>query len=201
VNVRGLLKQRGGGIIDGRRPGTARPLPRWRLPSGPESPPIDPIFESGIVPKARIAAPLTFQPICQFRPHFGFQTMRFVIAQQCDQFATDRAVSCLSGRGTGRCIAASGSWSSDVLGSTRCAKVLSIDEVSRPELPEPRNFFGSFFLNNVSLFSDNSNHQDKTRWPLHGGREPLARLKRAGSWEPSGEWLRIIFLDTRAPPR
>jgi len=37
--------------IDGQRTGTARPLPRWRLPSGPYSPPIDPIFESGIAPR------------------------------------------------------------------------------------------------------------------------------------------------------
>jgi hypothetical protein len=40
-----------GRIIDGRRPGTARPLPRWRLPSGPDAPPIDLIFGSGIAPR------------------------------------------------------------------------------------------------------------------------------------------------------
>jgi hypothetical protein len=40
-----------GRIIDGRRPGTARPLPRWRLPSGPDAPPIDRIFGSGIAPR------------------------------------------------------------------------------------------------------------------------------------------------------
>src|SRR5215831_11224978 len=37
--------------IDGQRTGTARPFPLWRLPSGPYSPPIDPIFESGIAPR------------------------------------------------------------------------------------------------------------------------------------------------------
>jgi hypothetical protein len=37
--------------IDGQHRGTARPLPLWRLPSGPHSPPIDPIFESGIAPR------------------------------------------------------------------------------------------------------------------------------------------------------
>jgi hypothetical protein len=46
--VDGTDKER---IVDGRRSGTARPLPRWRLPSDPYSPPIDRIFGSGIAPR------------------------------------------------------------------------------------------------------------------------------------------------------
>src|SRR2546426_7012539 len=53
--------------IDGQRTGTARPLPLWRLPSGPDSPPINPIFGSGISPQARTAGHLTFQPLVRFR--------------------------------------------------------------------------------------------------------------------------------------
>ena len=37
--------------IEGQRTGTARPFPLWRLPSGPYSPPTDPILGSGLPPR------------------------------------------------------------------------------------------------------------------------------------------------------
>jgi hypothetical protein len=53
------------GSTDGARE-RARPLARWRLPCGPDSPPIDPIFGSGSRPQARIAGDPTFHCLVRF---------------------------------------------------------------------------------------------------------------------------------------
>src|SRR5262249_2258550 len=57
--------------------------------SGPYWPPVDPITREWYCPQARIAGPLTFQPVARFRPSGGFIS----IAQECGAFATYRDVS------------------------------------------------------------------------------------------------------------
>src|SRR5262249_32324443 len=57
--------------------------------SGPYWPPVDPITREWYCPQARIAGPLTFQPVARFRPSGAFIS----IAQECGAFATYRDVS------------------------------------------------------------------------------------------------------------
>jgi hypothetical protein len=90
-------------LIDGQRTGTARPLPRWRLPSGPYSPPIDHIRE-WYCPQARIAGHLTIQPLGQFQPAPRVSVGPTRIVQECGALATYRPVSRVSISTICRCI-------------------------------------------------------------------------------------------------
>jgi hypothetical protein len=70
-------------------------------------------------------------------------------------------------------------WGPDVLDQLVAPKCSALTRCFAPELPEPPNFFWSFFLNNVSLFIDNSNHHDNTRWPTIVFLRRLANGTRA----------------------
>jgi hypothetical protein len=54
-------------------------------------------------------------------------------------------------------------WAPFVLDRLVAPKCSELTACLAPELPEPRNYFGSFLLNNVFIFS---HHPDKTRWPI-----------------------------------
>src|SRR5262249_39797117 len=99
-----LRSQRNEGVgIEGRRSGTARPFPLWRLRSGPYDAHQPKIFESGI----SIMSPgantwtLNIQPLDQFRAPRPIH-----IVQHCGLLATYRPVSCLSASTICRCIRA-----------------------------------------------------------------------------------------------
>jgi hypothetical protein len=79
----------GKGTIDGRRTGTARPFPLWRLPSGPYSPPIGQILGSGIAPRPELAGHLTSVRLFSS----DHPVNRISVATQCDLFATYRRLS------------------------------------------------------------------------------------------------------------
>src|SRR5262245_32905047 len=51
--------------------------------SGPYWPPIDPITREWYCPQARIAGPLTFQPVARFRPSGGFHQHRPGVWRVC----------------------------------------------------------------------------------------------------------------------
>src|SRR5262245_46324685 len=70
--------------------------------SGPYWPPVDPITREWYCPQARIAGPLTFQPVARFRPSGGFIS----IAQECGAFAHFPAVSSQTLSRIWTCIAA-----------------------------------------------------------------------------------------------
>jgi hypothetical protein len=67
----------------GSATGTARPFPLWRLPSGPYSPPVDPIYSGVVCPQARIGGHLTLQPLVRFRTHCGFVLGRPAVWPHC----------------------------------------------------------------------------------------------------------------------
>src|SRR6266851_4380382 len=90
--------------IDGQRPGTARPFPLWRLPSGPDSPPIDPIFGSGIAPRPE-RDHLTSGRLVSSARAAAFCNPDHIV-QQCGPLATYRRVSWLSASTICRCITA-----------------------------------------------------------------------------------------------
>ena len=56
-------------------------------------------------------------------------------------------------------------WSPNLLDQLVAPKCSALTSCLAPDLPEPYDYLGSFFLNNFVLFVDNPNHHDNTRWP------------------------------------